>query len=256
MPPVIRADDVGVRFGTTDALTGLDLVVERGSFVCIAGPSGCGKSTFLRAVAGLVPTSSGVLEVAGTEPEAARQHHLREAFVFQDATLLPWRTVAENAALMLELRGQAAAQRRPAVERALGRVGLTEFAHAYPDQLSGGMRMRASIARALVTEPELLLLDEPFAALDELTRQRLHLDLLRLWQDAGFTVLAVTHNVFEAVFLAQRVVVLSPRPGRVVADIAIELPGQRSRDMLTDPAFLRVVAEVSRALQQSGEQAS
>lgn len=176
--------------------------------------------------------------------------------MFQDPTLLPWRTVAENAALVLELGKTPETSRGPGVMHAITSVGLQEFADAYPDQLSGGMRMRASLARALVTDPELLLLDEPFGALDELTRQRLHLDLRRLWQTAGFTALAVTHNVFEAVFLAQRVVVLSPRPGRIVAEISVDLAGERSLDLLTEPAFLKIVAEVSRALRACEEPAS
>jgi len=245
---VICAKQVGVRFDTTEALAEIDLEVARGAFVSIVGPSGCGKSTLLRAIAGLSPVASGSLEVAGKSPQQARRSGLREAFVFQDPTLLPWRTVAENTALVLELRGTAEASRAAGVMHAITSVGLDEFADAYPDQLSGGMRMRASLARALVTDPELLLLDEPFGALDELTRQRLHLDLRRLWHGVGFTALAVTHNVFEAVFLAQRVVVLSPRPGRIVADIPVDLPGERSLDLLTEPPFLKIVAEVSRAL--------
>ena len=197
------------------ALRDLNLEISRGGqFVSIVGPSGCGKSTFLRLVAGLDEPTSGELRVEGHDP-------LGLAFVFQDATLLPWRSVAHNITLPLELRREAAAER---VAQTLELVGLTDFAAAYPAQLSGGMRMRVSIARALVTRPQILLLDEPFGALDEITRQRLNEELLRLWQEDHWTSLFVTHNVSEAVFLSQRVLVMSARPGRILADIPIPFP--------------------------------
>ncbi|MCE2447904.1 MAG: ABC transporter ATP-binding protein [Candidatus Latescibacteria bacterium] len=191
------------------ALRDLDLEISRGQFVSIVGPSGCGKSTFLRLVAGLDQPTSGELRVEGHDP-------LGLAFVFQDATLLPWRSVAHNITLPLELRREAADER---VAQTLELVGLTDFAAAYPAQLSGGMRMRVSIARALVTRPQILLLDEPFGALDEITRQRLNEELLRLWQEDRWTGLFVTHNVSEAVFLSQRVLVMSARPGHLLAAI-------------------------------------
>ena len=220
------------------ALRDLNLEIGRGQFVSIVGPSGCGKSTFLRLVAGLDAPTSGELRVDGHDP-------LGLAFVFQDATLLPWRSVAHNITLPLELRREAAAER---VAQTLELVGLTDFAAAYPAQLSGGMRMRVSIARALVTRPQILLLDEPFGALDEITRQRLNEELLRLWQEDHWTGLFVTHNVSEAVFLSQRVLVLSARPGHLLADIPIPFPYPRSAYLRSDPELVRLASEISRQL--------
>ena len=220
------------------ALHDLDLEISRSQFVSIVGPSGCGKSTFLRLVAGLDEPTSGELRVEGHDP-------LGLAFVFQDATLLPWRSVAHNITLPLELRREDAAER---VAQTLELVGLTDFAAAYPAQLSGGMRMRVSIARALVTRPQILLLDEPFGALDEITRQRLNEELLRLWQEDHWTSLFVTHNVSEAVFLSQRVLVMSARPGRILADIPIPFPYPRSPYLRSAPEFIRIANGISRQL--------
>ncbi|MCY4605819.1 MAG: ABC transporter ATP-binding protein [Gemmatimonadetes bacterium] len=220
------------------ALRDLNLEIGRGQFVSIVGPSGCGKSTFLRLVAGLDQPTSGELRVEGHDP-------LGLAFVFQDATLLPWRSVAHNITLPLELRREAADER---VAQTLELVGLTDFAAAYPAQLSGGMRMRVSIARALVTRPQILLLDEPFGALDEITRQRLNEELLRLWQEDRWTGLFVTHNVSEAVFLSQRVLVMSARPGRILADIPIPFPYPRSPYLRSAPEFIRIANGISRQL--------
>ena len=220
------------------ALRDLNLEISRGQFVSIVGPSGCGKSTFLRLVAGLDQPTSGELRVEGHDP-------LGLAFVFQDATLLPWRSVAHNITLPLELRREDADER---VAQTLELVGLTDFAAAYPAQLSGGMRMRVSIARALVTRPQILLLDEPFGALDEITRQRLNEELLRLWQEDHWTSLFVTHNVSEAVFLSQRVLVMSARPGRILADIPIPFPYPRSPYLRSAPEFIRIATGISRQL--------
>ena len=220
------------------ALHGLDLEISRGQFVSIVGPSGCGKSTFLRLVAGLDAPTGGELRVEGHDA-------LGLAFVFQDATLLPWRSVAHNITLPLELRREAADER---VAQTLELVGLTDFAAAYPAQLSGGMRMRVSIARALVTRPQILLLDEPFGALDEITRQRLNEELLRLWQEDRWTGLFVTHNVSEAVFLSQRVLVMSARPGRILADIPIPFPYPRTPHLRGAAEFIRITSEISRQL--------
>ena len=220
------------------ALHDLNLEISRGQFVSIVGPSGCGKSTFLRLVAGLDEPTSGELRVEGHDP-------LGLAFVFQDATLLPWRSVAHNITLPLELRREDADER---VAQTLELVGLTDFADAYPAQLSGGMRMRVSIARALVTRPQILLLDEPFGALDEITRQRLNEELLRLWQEDHWTSLFVTHNVSEAVFLSQRVLVMSARPGRILADIPIPFPYPRSPYLRSAPEFIRIANGISRQL--------
>ena len=220
------------------ALRDLNLEISRGQFVSIVGPSGCGKSTFLRLVAGLDEPTSGELRVEGHDP-------LGLAFVFQDATLLPWRSVAHNITLPLELRREDADER---VAQTLELVGLTDFADAYPAQLSGGMRMRVSIARALVTRPQILLLDEPFGALDEITRQRLNEELLHLWQEDHWTSLFVTHNVSEAVFLSQRVLVMSARPGRILADIPIPFPYPRSPYLRSAPEFIRIANGISRQL--------
>jgi len=215
------------------ALDGVNLEVAPGEFVALLGPSGCGKSTLLRLVAGLDGPQGGTVTlgdtVGGTEV----------AFVFQDAHLLPWRTVLKNAALPLELSGVERSRRLEAARAALEQVGLSDALGRYPNQLSGGMRMRVSLARALVTDPRLLLLDEPFAALDEITRHRLDEQLLDIWRRRGMTVLFVTHSISEAVFLAQRAVVLSRRPGRVVLDHRIDLPVERTGALRMSTEFER-----------------
>jgi NitT/TauT family transport system ATP-binding protein len=209
------------------ALDGVSLDVVPGEFVAVLGPSGSGKSTLLRLIAGLDRPQAGSVELGETTL----------AYVFQDAHLLPWRNVLDNVALPLELRGVSRAARRDAAAAALELVRVPP--HLYPAQLSGGMRMRASLARALVTRPKLLLLDEPFAALDEITRQRLDEYLRELWAGGGFTVLFVTHSISEAVFLADRAVVLSRRPARVILDRRIGLPGRRTQDLRTTAEFAR-----------------
>lgn len=234
---------VGVRRefpGGVRAIDRVDVAVAPGEFVAILGPSGCGKSTLLRLVAGLDRPQAGEVRVGGAAG--------RVAYVFQDAHLLPWRTVLANVELPLELKGVGRAARRAAAVHTLGQVGLGDALDRYPAQLSGGMRMRASLARALVTEPRLLLLDEPFAALDELTRARLDEELYELWRRRRMTVLFVTHAVSEAVFLAQRVVVLSRRPARVVGEAGVDLPMTRGAGLRTEEAFNRLVAQVQRLL--------
>ena len=231
---------------TVLALDGIDLSIEEGSFVALIGPSGCGKSTLLRIIAGLDAPDEGTVEVA------ARGQHGQEceiAYVFQDAHLLPWRSVASNVALPLELRGVPVEERDKAVRQALEEVELTDAASRYPAELSGGMRMRASIARALVTRPKLLLMDEPFAALDELTRQRLDERLLAVWREHHLTVLFVTHAIFEATFLAERALVFSRRPARIVHDGRIELPGPRTAATRGEPAFAREAGKLLAALE-------
>lgn len=247
---LVIAQDIQKRFASgIEALRDIDLSIERGQFVSIVGPSGCGKSTFLRLVAGLDEPTSGILTVGGQSPLAARRDQLDLAFIFQDATLLPWRSVARNVGLSLELRGQADPNR---IAQVIDMVGLSEFTDAYPAQLSGGMRMRTSIARALTTRPELLLLDEPFGALDEITRQRLNEELLRLWQQDRWTGLFITHNVYEAVFLSQRVLVMSARPGRLIADIAVPFAHPRDSDLRTTPEFVQIANTISRQLGEAG----
>lgn len=228
---------------TVLALDGIDLAIEEGSFVALIGPSGCGKSTLLRIVAGLDTPDEGTVEVAARARGEV-------AYVFQDAHLLPWRSVAANVALPLELRGVPREEREAKVLRALEAVELSDAASRYPGELSGGMRMRASIARALVTRPKLLLMDEPFAALDELTRQRLDERLLALWQEHHLTVLFVTHAIFEATFLAERAVVLSGRPAHIVHDAAVDLPAVRTAATRGEPAFARAAGALLAALDQ------
>jgi NitT/TauT family transport system ATP-binding protein len=228
----------------TVALADLSFRVDEGQFVSLVGPSGCGKSTLLRVIAGLGPISSGTVLVGGLPPRQARQEKGDTAFVFQDATLMPWRTVLGNVELPLELRGMAAGQRRQTALEALATVGLTDVTKAYPRELSGGMRMRVSLARALAAHPRLLLMDEPFGALDEITRQRLNGELLSICALAGWTVVFVTHNVFEAVFLSSRILVMSQRPGRIVAELVVDLPYPRGQEVRTTPEYSHLVGEV------------
>jgi NitT/TauT family transport system ATP-binding protein len=219
------------------ALEGFDLAIRAGEFVSLLGPSGCGKSTALRIVAGLSSPSSGSVDWP--------QGKARLGFVFQEPTLMPWASVEANVALPLELAGE----RRPkAAIEMLQRVGLAEFARSYPRELSGGMKMRASIARALVTKPDLLLMDEPFAALDEITRFKLNDDLLALWQQMQGTVVFVTHSVFESVYLSQRIVIVSPRPGRVATEIDIPAGYPRDARFRTSAEYAALCRHVSEAL--------
>jgi NitT/TauT family transport system ATP-binding protein len=223
------------------ALDGLCLRIGEGSFVAIVGPSGCGKSTLLRLVAGLDAPDAGTIHIAEGR---------RLAFVFQDAHLLPWRTVEDNVALPLELAGTPRDEARRLAREPLAEVELDAALDRYPDELSGGMRMRVSIARALVVRPDILLLDEPFAALDELTRQRLDDRLRSLHAAHPMTVLFVTHALSEALFLSERVIVLSPRPGRIVFDHAVQLPAQRAAAIRADVAFARQHAILYAALER------
>ena len=215
------------------ALQGASLNIARGDFVALLGPSGCGKSTLLRLIAGLDRPDSGSL--VWDQPPAPGEI----GFVFQDATLLPWATAEENVFLPLRLRGMGRTAARDDAHAALARVGLQDFAGARPRELSGGMRMRVSIARALVTRPRILLMDEPFAALDEFTRHKLQADLLSLWRELGCTVVFVTHSIYEAAFLARRVVMMTPRPGKIAREILSPLDGTGTR---IDPAYTALVA--------------
>ena len=236
----LSIDGVGRRFGNgVEALRGVSLEISAGDFVALLGPSGCGKSTLLRLIAGLDAPDEGALRWEGGAPGAGEI-----GFVFQDATLLPWASAAENVWLPLRLRGVGWAAARGDVEAALGRVGLAGFEGARPGELSGGMRMRVSIARALVGRPRVLLMDEPFAALDEFTRHGLQDDLLGVWRAVGCTVVFVTHSIYEAAFLARRIVVMSARPGRIVQEFGSPLvAGARF-----SPAYAALVGEVSGVL--------
>lgn len=222
----------------TIALQDMNLSVAPGQFISLVGPSGCGKSTVLRLLAGLEQPSQGHLD----RPKLDRPDQL--AYVFQEPALLPWATVTDNVALPLKLGGQSPRQRREAVADVLARVGLSEFGGAYPRELSGGMRMRVSIARALVTQPQILLMDEPFGALDEITRTQLNEELLELWQRQRWTVVFVTHNLYEAVYLSSRVVVMATQPGRSIAEIPIELPYPRQPDLRTSPQCNRYCRDI------------
>jgi len=250
--PLVRLNDVSKVYANgTVALAGVTFAVRAGEFVSLVGPSGCGKSTILRIVAGLGAPSGGGVQVEGLPPAQARRRHQNMAYVFQDATLLPWSTVRGNVELPLKLRGVGRAERQAIAREALDTVGLDQVMNMYPRELSGGMRMRVSIARALAAKPTLLLMDEPFGALDEMTRQRLNDELLRICALAGWTVLFVTHNVVEAVFLSTRVIVMSSRPGRIIADVPVELQGTRTRDLRTAPEFNAHVGRVSHLLQEA-----
>ncbi|MBW4652952.1 MAG: ABC transporter ATP-binding protein [Kaiparowitsia implicata GSE-PSE-MK54-09C] len=228
----------------TVALQDLNLAVNDGQFVSLLGPSGCGKSTVLRIVAGLGHMSSGQLSWS-------HQANRRMAFVFQEAALMPWATVQNNVRLPLKLSGMGKAASNAAVAEALEMVDLTGFESSYPRELSGGMKMRVSIARALVTKPEVLLMDEPFGALDEMTRSKLNSDLLNLWQQKQWTVVFVTHNIYEAVYLSNRVIVMAARPGRVVADVPIDAPYPRTEDFRTSAMFNHYCRDISARLSQA-----
>jgi NitT/TauT family transport system ATP-binding protein len=241
---------VGKAFANgTRALNGLDLDVRPGEFVSLLGPSGCGKSTALRIIAGLSEPSEGAVEWPAASLPSDRASRI--GFVFQEPTLMPWTSVFNNVLLPLKLKGEAADKAASRVAAALERVGLEKFAQAYPRELSGGMRMRVSIARALVTEPALLLMDEPFAALDEITRFKLNNDLLQLWQALSTTVVFVTHSVFESVYLSSRIVVMTARPGRVFTELAIDAPYPRDRDFRTSTEYAALCRRASDALAQA-----
>ena len=242
---MLQLSGISRRFGAVEALRDISLTIDAGDFVALLGPSGCGKSTLLRLLAGLDQPDAGRLRW-----DANHQPNPGEiGFVFQDATLLPWASAADNAFLPLRLSGMPRDQAMPLVCEALHRVGLQGFEAARPRQLSGGMRMRVSIARALVTRPRLLLMDEPFAALDEFTRHKLQEDLLTLWQELGCTVVFVTHSIYEAAFLARRIVLMTPRPGRIDHEMASPLqPGAEAR---LDPAYAAFVARITHEMRRA-----
>ncbi len=240
---MLTLDRVSKRFGNgMQALETISSRIEAGDFVALLGPSGCGKSTLLRLLAGLDQPSEGqVVWDAGHPPGAGEI-----GFVFQDATLLPWASAAENVRLPLRLRGETKRQSADAVASSLAQVGLAEFANARPKALSGGMKMRVSIARALVSNPLLLLMDEPFAALDEFTRHRLQEDLRDLWRQRRKTIIFVTHSIYEATYLANRILVMTPRPGRLAADIAVDI--SESEDRRIGASYMAMVQHVTETL--------
>jgi NitT/TauT family transport system ATP-binding protein len=247
--PQIELVGLTKRYGEGQAvLESIDLTVPAEQFLAIIGPSGCGKSTILKLISGLTAPTSGAIRVEGMTPVNARE---LISYVFQDATLLPWRTVQNNIGLSLELEGMARDRREKKIASLLELVGLDHVAKAYPRELSGGMKMRVSIARALATNPQLLLMDEPFAALDEMSRDRLNEEILRLRTEQKWTAVFVTHSVSEAVFLSDRIVVLRPNPGRIQSDFTVNLPFPRTAAMRTSPEFDALVARVSHALRET-----
>jgi NitT/TauT family transport system ATP-binding protein len=249
-PPLVAIR--GVRKSFANGVLALDEInltlPGEPQFLALVGPSGCGKSTLLRLLAELEAPTEGQIEWLGLDGLDQRGATRNLGFVFQEPTLMPWATVFENISLPLRIKGLRESDYNDQVMRMLDQVGLKDFTASYPRQLSGGMRMRASVARALVTGPRVLLMDEPFAALDEITRLKLDRDLLDLWQASRLTVVFVTHSVFEAVFLAERVVVMTSRPGRIAADIKISVPYPRTEEFRTSTAYIDLCREVSEAL--------
>jgi NitT/TauT family transport system ATP-binding protein len=244
-PMLLALRGVGKVFSNgVTALSDVDLTIREGDFLSLLGPSGCGKSTALRLIAGLSTPTSGLLDWRGSS--AVDRSNI--GFVFQEPTLLPWADVFDNVWLPLRLKGVSRAKAAPVVMEMLARVHLTGFEKAVPRELSGGMKMRVSIARAMVTKPRVLLMDEPFAALDEITRFKLNNDLLELWQDERFTVVFVTHSVFESVFLSNRVVVMAARPGRVFRELAIDAPYPRNESFRTSPDYAALCRQASDVL--------
>jgi NitT/TauT family transport system ATP-binding protein len=254
--PAIRLEDLRFAFTVdgrrTDVIGGLDLEIAPRSIVALVGPNGCGKSTLLRVIAGLLPARTGSVEVEG-RPVAGPDS--RVGLVFQEPRLLPWRTAFANVSFPLEVAGRDRAARERRVTDLLGLVGLRDWSRARPAELSGGMRQRVAIARALALEPAVLLLDEPFSALDALTRERFNVELLRLWDRIGATIVLVTHSIAEAVFLADRVIVLSPRPAQLVADVIVDLPRPRRPGDLDAAAVTRTAAEIRAHLEGATDDA-
>lgn len=247
--PLVSLRNISKTFSNgTLALRDMSLDVHQGEFLSLLGPSGCGKSTALRIIAGLGEPSSGTIDWPGATFDEAGKPEREIGFVFQEPTLMPWATVFNNVWMPLRLKGVSKSAARDRVMEALAMVGLEKFAAAYPRELSGGMKMRVSIARALITRPKLLLMDEPFAALDEITRFKLNDDLLMLWEKFGWTVIFVTHSVFESVYLSSRIVVMAARPGRVFADIPVPCPYPRTEAFRTSEVYNENCRRVSDAL--------
>ncbi|WEJ58718.1 ABC transporter ATP-binding protein [Devosia sp. FJ2-5-3] len=233
--------------GDVRAVDHVNCSINKGEFVALIGPSGCGKSTVLRMLGDLEHPTAGAVTIAGSPPADLRRQR-RIGMVFQDANLLPWRTVRENIALPLEIAGNSAGTSARDIDDLLALVGLSDFPNALPWQLSGGMRQRVAIARALVLNPDVLLLDEPFGALDEITRNRLNIDLLKIWTEVGITAVLVTHSLAEAVMMSDRIFVMSPRPARITAVVPVDLPRPRTAGMQRSPEFFDIVARTGEAL--------
>ena len=250
MSALLQLERVEKRYDNgTLALQGVDLEIGAREFVSFLGPSGCGKSTALKMIAGLLDVTAGRIAWADNSADHAKDI----SFVFQEPTLMPWTKVFENVWLPLRLKGVSRAAAQAKVDAVLAKVGLSQFANVYPRELSGGMKMRVSIARAMVTQPRLLLMDEPFAALDEMTRFKLNNDTLALWTAQQFTTIFVTHSVYESVYLSNRIIVMAARPGRVIADLKIDEPYPRADAFRSTPRYAQWCVEVSQALQKAGE---
>ena len=250
MTTLLELSDVEKRYANgTLALEQVNLKVGQHEFVSLLGPSGCGKSTALKMIAGLSPVTAGSIVWS----DSIGDHAKDISFVFQEPTLMPWTKVFENVWLPLRLKGVSLETAKPMVNAVLEKVGLSQFAHVYPRELSGGMKMRVSIARAMITKPRLLLMDEPFAALDEMTRFKLNNDTLALWQAQQFTTIFVTHSVYESVYLSNRIIVMAARPGRIIADIAINEPYPRTDSFRNTSRYAELCVKVSQALQKAGD---
>jgi NitT/TauT family transport system ATP-binding protein len=244
--PKLQVSHLGKRFGDLDALRGIDLTIERGEFISVVGPSGCGKTTFLRIIAGLEPATSGEVLLDG---RTVREPSGDRGFVFQNDSLLPWRTIFDNAIIGREVAGGVGPAERKQTMELLKLVGLEGFERYYPRQLSGGMRQRVNLARALAIDPEILLMDEPFAALDAQTREIMQAELLRIWERGQKTVLFVTHQIDEAVFLSDRVLVFARRPGRLQEEVKIELPRPRTLEIKRTGEFVALVDHIWRLIE-------
>jgi NitT/TauT family transport system ATP-binding protein len=250
MNTLLELSDVEKRYDNgTLALERVNLKVGQHEFVSLLGPSGCGKSTALKMIAGLSPVTTGSIVWSDSIDDHAKDI----SFVFQEPTLMPWTKVFENVWLPLRLKGVSLETAKPMVNAVLEKVGLSQFAQVYPRELSGGMKMRVSIARAMITKPRLLLMDEPFAALDEMTRFKLNNDTLALWQAQQFTTIFVTHSVYESVYLSNRIIVMAARPGRIIADIAIDEPYPRTDSFRNTSRYAELCVKVSQALQKAGD---
>jgi len=250
-PPILQVESLCKTFenaqGSLLAVANISFTVSTGEFLCIVGPSGCGKTTLLQLLAGLLPPTRGRILLTG---ELLSEPHPAISIVFQKPNLMPWRTVLDNVLLPLQIQSTPAPEARPQGQKVLATVGLSEFASAYPHELSGGMEQRVAVARALIQQPSILLLDEPFGALDALTRERLNIELLRIWQDQNLTAIMVTHNIREAVYLADRVLVLSPRPATISADFMIDLPRPRPKGIEYSEAFGHLAYEIRQAIKE------
>ena len=250
--PLVSIRDVSKQFANgTIAVRDVNLDLKQGEFVSLLGPSGCGKSTLLRMISGLGEPSRGAIDWPTSAHDADGHAEPDLGFVFQEPTLMPWATALHNVMLPLKLKRVDRSEAEAKAAEMLGLVGLKGFETSYPRELSGGMKMRVSIARALVTRPAILLMDEPFAALDEITRHRLNDDLLRLWWDQRFTAVFVTHSVFESVYLSQRIVVMAARPGRVIADLPVDAPHPRDEGFRTSAAYAELCRQASQTLHKA-----